>query len=163
MVATVAIEIDRRMLEKINRRLRTLPADFAPVMDRSLLAVEKRLRDEAGELRDTGAGARAFRTNRPTGRDFNLEGTVTNNMIHMAVLDVGRTPGAAPPPPAALAGWARRHGFTGSLWLLARAIGRKGWRSRRGRKWRGYVKRALKEASRDIDNIVAAYARGIRW
>lgn len=161
MVATVALSIDKRMLERINRRLRTLPADFAPVMDRSLLATEGALRKEGP--RDTGTGQRDFRHTRPMGRDFALEGTVTNNMIHMAVLDVGRTPGARPPPPQALAGWARRHGWTGSLWLLARAIGRKGWRSRRGRKHRGYVKRALKDASGAIDNIIAAWARGLRW
>ncbi len=153
MVATVAMQIDKRMLEKINRRLRTLPDDFGPVMDRALLATEGSLKKEGP--RDTGTGQRGFRHSRPMGRDFNLEGEVTNNLIHMAVLDVGRKPGARPPPPAALAGWARRHGWTGSLWLLARIIGKKGWKTKRGRKHRGYVKRALKAASKDIDNIIS--------
>ena len=161
MVATVAASIDERLMKRVAKRLQKLPADFAPVIDRSLTAVEGELRKEGP--RDTGTGQRGFRKERATGRAFSLEGAVVNNMIHMAVLDVGRRPGAKPPPPAALAGWARRHGFTGSLFVLSRAIGRKGWRSRRGRKHRGYVKRALKASVNDINGIIAAWARGVRW
>lgn len=166
MVATVALQIDRRMLEKINRRLRKLPADFAPVMDRALDAVEGRLRAETGPLRDTGDGSRAFQKSRPQGRAFDLEGTVTNKLIYMAVLDVGRTPGAKGPPPAALAGWARRHGWgtdERSLRTLSYFIGKRGHRGRGAKKWKGYVKRALKDAKGDINNIIAAWARGLRW
>ena len=161
MVATVAVSIDTKTMKRIQHRLNKLGDDFRPVMNRALLAVEGSLRTEAP--RDTGTGARGFRTIPPTGRGFGLEGEVVNPLIHMAVLDVGRTPGAAPPPPAALAGWARRHGFTGSLFVLARSIGRKGWRSRSGRKHRGFVKRALKDASGKINGIIAAWARGVRW
>ena len=153
MVATVAI--------RINKRLRKLPAEFAPVMDRALLATEGALRKEGP--RDTGTGQRGFRKTRPHGRAFDLEGEVTNNLIHMAVLDVGRRPGSKPPPPAALAGWARRKGFTGPLFVLARAIGRKGHRGKGARKHKGYVGRALKDSKGDIDNIIAAWARGVRW
>lgn len=161
MVVSVALSLDKRTMERITRRLRELPADFEPVMDRSLLAVEASLRKEGP--RDTGTGQRGFRRERPTGRAFALEGSVINNQIHMAVLDVGRTPGAKPPPPSALAGWARRHGFTGSLFLLARSIGRKGHRGRGARKHRGYVKRAVDNAKDDVDRIIAQWARGVRW
>ena len=161
MVATVSMSIDTKTMKRIQRRLDRLGDDFKPVMDRALLAIEGSLRKEGP--RDTGTGQRGFRKIAPTGRGFGLEGAVVNNQIHMAVLDVGRTPGAKPPPPAALAGWARRHGFTGSLFVLARAIGRKGWKTRRGRKHRGYVKRALKDARGTIDRVISAWARGLRW
>ena len=161
MVATVAVSIDTKTMKRIQRRLNKLGADFVPIMNKSLLAVEGSLRTEGP--RDTGTGQRGFRVIAPTGRGFALEGAVVNPLIHMAVLDVGRTPGAAPPPPAALSGWARRHGWTGSLFVLARAIGRAGWRGRGARKHKGYVKRALKDARTKINGILNAYARGIRW
>jgi len=166
MVATVALAVDKRMMERINRRLRKLPAEFAPVMDRALDAVDGRLRAETGPLRDTGDGSRAFQKSRPHGRAFALEGEVTNRLLYMAVLDVGRTPGAKAPPAKELVPWARRHGWgtdKRSLFVLSRSIGRKGHRGRGARKWKGYVKRALKDAKRDIDNIIAAWARGVRW
>ncbi len=161
MVVSVAVSVNERTLKQINKRLRNLPADFAPVMDRSLLAVEGSLRKEAP--RDTGTGQRAFRKIAATGRGFDLTGQVINPLEYMAVLDVGRRPGARPPPPQSLAGWARRHGFTGSLFVLARSIGRKGHLGKGSRKHKGYVKRALKDATRDINRIVAAFARGVRW
>lgn len=49
---------------------------------------------------------------------------------YMVVMDQGRRAGAAMPPPQALAGWARRHGYTGSLFVLARSIGRRGIKGR---------------------------------
>ena len=161
MVATVAVEVDKKMMAKITKRLRKLPADFVPVMDRMLIAVEGEVRKESP--RDTGTGARGWRTIDTKGRAFDLEGSVVNPLVYMAVQDIGREPGSAPPPPQALAGWARRHGFTGSLFVLARAIGQKGWRGRGARKNRGYVKRSLKNVVPVVNGIINAWARGIRW
>lgn len=49
---------------------------------------------------------------------------------YMFVQEFGRTPGRAMPPMSALAGWAQRHGFTGSTYVLARSIGQKGFRGK---------------------------------
>ena len=45
-------------------------------------------------------------------------------------MEEGRRPGAPMPPPEALRGWARRHGFVGSLFVLARSIARRGIKGR---------------------------------
>ncbi len=55
---------------------------------------------------------------------------VYSTLGYASVMEYGRTPGARMPPPAALEGWARRHGFTGSLFVLARSIGRRGIKGR---------------------------------
>lgn len=55
---------------------------------------------------------------------------VYTQLAYAPVMEYGRRAGAKPPPPEALAGWARRHHFGGSLFVLARAIGRRGIKGR---------------------------------
>jgi glycyl-tRNA synthetase beta subunit len=74
-----------------------------------------------GAPRDTGALARSI-----TSEVQSLAARVYSPLQYAAVMEAGRRPGARMPPPAALAGWARRHGYQGSLFTLARAIGRRG-------------------------------------
>lgn len=59
-----------------------------------------------------------------------LSARVYTPLAYAAAVDQGRRPGATPPPPQALVGWMARHGLTGSPWVLARAIGRRGIRGR---------------------------------
>lgn len=78
-----------------------------------------------GAPTDTAALARSItsQVTPPTARVF-------STLAYAPVVELGRTPGAAPPPPDALVGWMRRHGMTGDPWRLARAIGRRGIRGR---------------------------------
>ncbi len=55
-----------------------------------------------------------------------MSARVYSGLAYAVVVDQGRRPGATMPPPQALDGWAQRHGFKGSLFVLARAIGRRG-------------------------------------
>lgn len=54
---------------------------------------------------------------------------VSTPLVYAPVMEFGRRPGAKMPPPRVLLGWARRHGFgidSGTLFVIARAIGRRG-------------------------------------
>lgn len=62
-----------------------------------------------------------------------LTGTVTSTHPGAIWVERGRRPGRRPPPTGALRGWAQRHGIPadpGTLFLIARAIGRRGIRPR---------------------------------
>ena len=88
----------------------------------------------------------------------------TRGLVYYEVQEVGRRPGKMPPP-SALAGWARRHGFgtsAGALFVLARSIARRGFKGRFFmRKGRQAVERrmpsVLKRAASDIEK---AWGRG---
>lgn len=71
--------------------------------------------------KDTSAGARSI-----VSEVQPMMAMVYTPLAYMRVMNDGRAPGARMPPPDALAGWAQRHGFTGSLFVLARSIGRRG-------------------------------------
>lgn len=51
-----------------------------------------------------------------------ITGAVGTNLIYGPAVEYGLEPGQAFPPPAALAGWARRHGMEGSEYAIARHI-----------------------------------------
>lgn len=93
--------------------------------------------------KDTSALARSIVSQRR-----GLMAEVTSSLAYAGVMELGRRPGAAPPPQQALAGWARRHGFTGSLYVLARSIGRKGIVGRR------YFERAANQTIAYLPNLV---------
>ena len=89
------------------------------------------------------------------------------DLIYAHVMESGRRVGAPMPPPLALAGWARRKGFEGSLYVLARSI------SRRGIKGRFFMKAAreageqsmikeLKLASKRVEKQWQRVGRGLR-
>jgi hypothetical protein len=75
----------------------------------------------AGMPKDIGTGRTSI-----VSAQRGLMGVVSSPLAHVSIMDQGRRPGAKPPPTTALAGWASRHGFRGSLFVLARSIGRKG-------------------------------------
>ncbi len=82
----------------------------------------------------------------------------TNAPYAQAVHD-GRRKGAAPPPVRALMGWAGRHGIpAGRVFLIARAIGRKGIKGRPFmtdalKAVRGKIDGALTTAKHEIEAI----------
>lgn len=93
-------------------------------MDELSLLAQARARE--GAPRDTGTLARSLlREAQP------LMSRVYSLLVYAPVMERGRRPGAKMPPPDALAGWARRHGFRpGMEFVLARAIARRGIRGR---------------------------------
>lgn len=50
--------------------------------------------------------------------------------VYYRVMEFGRRPGAKMPPPNSLRAWAASKGFTGSLFVLARSIARRGIKGR---------------------------------
>ncbi len=88
-----------------------------------------------------------------------LQRRIHSNLVYHPVMEAGRRPGSRPPPSAALADWARRKGFAGSLFVLARSIGR------RGTKGRFYMRKAAKAARAKLPDILGDVATEIeaRW
>jgi hypothetical protein len=99
---------------------KTLPAETKTAMERSLLLVEADAR--RGVKRDTGRLQNSI-THSVTGSGGNLRGEVGPSVKYGLYVERGRRPGR-PPPAAAVAAWARRHGV--SPYVVARAIGRRG-------------------------------------
>jgi hypothetical protein len=84
-----------------------------------------------------------------------LSGRVFTPLAYAAAVDQGRRPGSTPPPPQALVGWMARHGMTGSPWVLARAIGR------RGTKGRFFMRAGLEAAQTAAPKLLFVTARRI--
>jgi hypothetical protein len=110
---------------------------------------------QARAPRDTGRLQRSLKVkvdNRPVPRF----GTVYSSLPYARAVHDGRRAGARMPPPGALAGWAGRHGFTGSLFVLARSIGRKGIAGRpflrtAARNAKGRMDAELRRAAKKIE------------
>jgi hypothetical protein len=115
------------------------------------------LRAKANAPRDTGALQRSI-----AAQIQPLQARIgsTRDLVYFEVQERGRRPGQRMPPPSALAGWARRHGFgtsAGALFVLARGIARRGFK---GRFFMAKAKKAverklparLKHASNQIEN-----------
>jgi hypothetical protein len=121
------------------------------VLQLSALTAQREAQQAAYEFKDTATLARSI-TSDITG----TTARVWSPLTYAAVMEQGRRPGAKMPPPAALAGWARRHGFQtdpGSLFVLARAIGR------RGIAGRFYFRRAAEALQRQLPSIIAQALR----
>ncbi len=124
----------------------------AGAVDDTSLTVEREMRQRAP--RDTAAGQRSIRAH-TTRQSFSRLGRITSPLLYMAVQNFGRRAGSPPPPPQALAGWARRKGYGGSLFVLARAIGRKGIRAKH------FMRDAVSATKPRMKGIVAKAARRI--
>lgn len=84
---------------------------------------------------------------------FALVGT---NAPYALVVHEGRGAGKAPPPVQALLGWARRHGIPSNrVYLVARAIGRKGI------KGRPFLKNAMARVRGQVDGALSRAAKEI--
>lgn len=98
----------------------TVPAQMRVAMEGGLLLVEGDAK--RGVKRDSGRLQNSI-THRISGGGGNLTGEAGPSVKYGVYVERGRAPGR-PPPVAAVAAWARRHGI--SPFLVARAIGRKG-------------------------------------
>jgi len=124
-MAALSIEVvgDERLAAGLTKAAGSvLPSQTKTVMTASLLLIEGDAR--RGVKRDTGRLQNSI-THRISGGGGNLTGEVGPSVKYGLYVERGRRPGK-PPPVAAVAGWARRHGV--SPFLVARAIGRKGVR-----------------------------------
>jgi hypothetical protein len=113
-------------------RAKLTPALYSDAISRLIsslaLTAERVARQDAPK--DTSALARSIVSDvRP------MSAVVYSPLVYAAPMEAGRRAGARMPPPAALEGWAQRHGFLsgkkpseikGILFVLARSIGRKG-------------------------------------
>lgn len=88
-------------------------------------------RTAKGEVpRDTGALGRAIALET---QPLQAKVFINRPVVFALVMELGRRKGAPMPPPAKLSAWARRHGIPtdrGTLFVLARAIGRRGIKGR---------------------------------
>lgn len=127
---------------------RLLAPPLRKTMDELSLLAQARARE--GAPRDRGMLARSFlREVQP------LMSRVYSLLVYAPVMERGRRPGAKMPPPSALEGWARRHGFQGSLFVLARAI------ARRGIKGRFFMRAARDAVQRAMPAALASLAARI--
>lgn len=96
----------------------------APLLNELSLVAQTAARNAAPK--DTGTLKRSIV------RDLQpLMARVYSPLGYAPVMEYGRAPGSAMPPPDALAGWAKRHGIPASaLFVLARAIARRGIKGR---------------------------------
>lgn len=105
---------------------------------------------------DTGNLRRTI-THRVDGAALPTFAMVGTNAQYAVTIHDGRRAGKAPPPVQALLGWARRHGIPSDrVYLVARAIGRKGFKGRPFltnalAAMRGQIDRALGQTARDIE------------
>lgn len=79
-----------------------------------------------------------------------------NPQTYHTVMEEGRKPGGKMPPPAALAGWAARHGMAGMEFVLARSI------ARRGTKGRFYMKAGAEAAQNALPSELRSMAARIQ-
>ncbi|MGD9889692.1 MAG: hypothetical protein AB7R89_25785 [Dehalococcoidia bacterium] len=140
-MADVTIRIEG--LERISKKATPdiLTPGLSLIVREAALTAQREARNEAPK--DTSALARSILADiKP------LSAEVSTSLAYAQAMEEGRRPGARMPPPAALAGWARRHGYGGSLFVLARAIGR------RGIKGRFYMRKGADATRRALPGIV---------
>lgn len=151
MTAPLTIEIKGldRILRTVRDEPRLIVAPLRSAMeDLSLLAQREAI---ANAPRDTAGLQRSImREVKP------MMARVYTNLQYAPVMEYGRRPGGRMPPPEALAGWARRHGFPQeALFVLARAIARRGIKGRFFfRKAHDAVERALPARIQQLANEI---------
>lgn len=119
------IEVQVRGLAELARRTpdRLLQPVLRELLTHAALYAERAARE--GAPKDTANLARSI------AHEVRPElARVYSPLLYARVMELGRRPGARMPPPAALRGWARRHGMAGLEFVLARSIARRGIRGR---------------------------------
>lgn len=148
-MTTFRVEI--KGLAALRRKLKDDRLLLGPLRDtiRRLTLLAQR-EAQIGAPRDTGNLQRSIAGDvRPLMGWVHIVGTAKP---YAPVMEFGRRAGARMPPPEALAGWARRHGFgtsRGGLFILARAI------ARRGIKGRFFMRRAFRATQRAVPSELA--------
>lgn len=158
---TVHLTYTVKGLEEIVRNLANTAELIGPPLRTALTKSALLVEGQAKRLVpvDTGNLRRTI-THRVDRAPVPLFAEVGTNASYARTVHDGRRAGAAPPPTSALAGWASRHGIPSNrVYLVARAIGRKGIRKR------PFLQVALNSLRAEIDGILGEAARDIeaRW
>lgn len=123
----MAKQIEVIGLDGLKKKFKSIDTNAANLIKgqvlKSGLKIESAAKDKAPV--DTGRMRAAIDTKISNG-GFTYE--VYPTVTYAAAIEFGTR--AHFPPPAALAGWARRHGMSGKEYLIARAISRKGTKAR---------------------------------
>jgi hypothetical protein len=162
--APYALDVELQGLEPLLRKMknpRLLRAPIKTVLNKSVLIGEREAKLNAPK--DTGRLARslAVEVDDLTARVF-----FQNEQLYFQVQEVGRRPGAPPPPPSALLPWMRRKGIDPSLaFVIARAIGRRGFK--RGNKYgpnggRFFMKRGAEAIQREMPAMMRDLMAGVK-
>ncbi len=141
-------------LDELKLKLVDKPVYKEPMLralEKSAIVVES----EAKRLTPVDTGRlRASISHRMGGQSTNPFAEVGTNIKYGIYVHEGRRAGAKMPPPGALSKWAGSHGFGKNVFVLARAISRKGIKPRRfltdalvksKDKILGYISRAASE------------------
>ena len=128
------MQIDVRIegLEKLQAGIVSGPATLASEVRTAMTAGSILVEGTARSLAPKDTGRTAGSINYAiTGSGANLQSKIGPSVAWGIVIEQGRRPGAKPPPVKALQPWARRHGIPdGRVFLIARAIGRRGIKAR---------------------------------
>ena len=150
------LRIDVVGLDRLARALdpRIVTDETEATVREAALFAEGRVRERSFATHDTSATSRSWTA------DVNgMSASVYSPLLSALIEEEGRRPGAKMPPPGALAGWARRHGFpdnAGALFTLARAI------ARRGRPGRFYLRAAARDLEARLPEMLRDAAHRIR-
>ena len=146
MAAEVSVTIEG--LTQLEAGLADAPATLASAtrrqMDAASLLIEGTARTLAPQDRRILAGSITYAI---SGSGGNLTSRIGPSVLYGLPVERGTRGPRRPPPVAALAGWAARHGV--NAFLLARAIGR------RGTKGKPYMEPALDKHKRDVDRLMS--------
>jgi phage gpG-like protein len=123
--------------------------------------IGRRVLRRAGDLalREAQTNARQFRdsgalANSLLARTSDMDAVIGSALPYAAAVEEGRRAGARQPPLEALEGWASRRGVDPDvLYVIARAIGR------RGIEGRMFLRRAYESVDHQMPGIIAAVAR----
>lgn len=144
----ITTEVDG--IERLRNKLRSprlIAKPLSALLNRSAEIAEREARTRA--YADRGLLARSI-----SARVEPLGATISSTLSRAT--ETGRKPGQQQPPSTALAGWAQRHGFTGSLFVLARAIARRGIRGR------FFMQRALQKTQGAMPTLLRRMGEDVR-
>lgn len=140
-------------LDNLKKKFKSIDTNTAQQIKaqvlKSGLKIESAAKDKAPV--DTGRLRAAIETKVSNG-GFTYE--VYPTVTYAAALEFGTR--AHFPPPAALAGWARRHGMSGKEYLIARAV------SRKGTKKQPFLFPAYEDEKDKFVNAIRSILKGVR-
>jgi hypothetical protein len=160
MATGPSVTIDLRGLENVRRGLdqQAMVRDVAGIIKDLGLIAQRGAKEKVA--RDTGALGRSISLE---SRPLQARVFTDRNLTYARVVEEGRNAGSRMPPPNALRGWARRHGMgtdPGTLFVLARAIARRGTRGRFFMRWGyGLAERALPGKLRAVESKLESRMR----
>lgn len=137
-----AVIIDLQGVKQLRNKLGQFGGVIGEELEAYLTDVSTYVKDQAvaHAPRDLGAGQKSIYAQivdrssvmSVVGGAQSIAAKVATSKYYMEVQEFGRRPGSTPPSTNHIAGWGRRHGFgtKRAIYVLARSIGRKGFRGK---------------------------------